>query len=126
LVKTFKPLTPNPPTPPPPPPQPDHRKPQNIIADDKRASVSRPPKNWLVESIVTTLICCPAFGIAGIVNASKVDSRYNTGDFEGAEKASKEAGKWTKIGFIAGLVIYVLYFIYAVAVYNAPNTDSSY
>ena len=32
-----------------------------------------PPKNWLVESILVTLFCCLPLGIAGIINASKVE-----------------------------------------------------
>lgn len=84
------------------------------------------PKNWLVESIVATIICCVPFGIAGIVNANKVDSRYNAGDFEGALKASKEAGKWTKIAFIVGIVVYALYFIYALTLTPSGDTFSDY
>lgn len=69
------------------------------------------PKNWLVESILVTLFCCLPFGIAGIVNASQVSSRYASKDYEGAERASKEAAKWTKIGFWVGLAGIVLYLI---------------
>lgn len=64
-----------------------------------------------MESILVTIFCCLPFGIVGIVNSANVNSRYDAGDFLGAERASKEAGKWTKIGFfigIAGVVIYVL------------------
>ncbi len=68
-----------------------------------------PPKNWLVESILVTLFCCLPFGIAGIVFASQVSSKFNSGDHAGALKASQDAGKWTKIGFWVGLVIGILY-----------------
>lgn len=61
------------------------------------------PKNWLVESILATLFCCLPFGIVGIVFASQVNSRYDAGDFLGAEKASKDAGRWTKISFFTGI-----------------------
>lgn len=61
------------------------------------------PKNWLVESILVTIFCCLPFGIAGIVFASQVNSKFDAGDHEGALKASKNAGKWTKIGFIVGI-----------------------
>ena len=74
-----------------------------------------PPKSWLVESILVTLFCCLPFGIAGIVNASKVESRFYAGDFEGAEIASNEAGKWTKIGFFVGIsfnIIGVLIYVF--------------
>ena len=39
-----------------------------------------PPKNWLVESILVTVLCCLPFGIAGIVNASKVEVLFLSGD----------------------------------------------
>ena len=34
------------------------------------------PKNWLVESILVTIFCCLPFGIAGIVFASQVNSKF--------------------------------------------------
>lgn len=67
------------------------------------------PKTWLVESILVTLFCCLPFGIAGIVNASNVSSKFASGDIDGANRASKQAGKWTKWGFISGLIVLVLY-----------------
>ena len=75
-----------------------------------------PPKTWLVESILVTLFCCLPFGIAGIVNASKVESKFASGDSAGALKASEEAAKWTKIGFFVGLGVGVLYFIFMIFV----------
>ncbi|HLF64632.1 MAG TPA: CD225/dispanin family protein [Saprospiraceae bacterium] len=72
-----------------------------------------PPKNWLVESILVTLFCCLPLGIVGIVNAANVNSRWAAGDHEGSERASAEAKKWTKIGFIIGIVGIVVYFILA-------------
>ncbi len=68
-----------------------------------------PPKNWLVESILVTIFCCLPFGIVGIINAANVSSRWSSGDYAGAERASKEAGKWTKIGFYIGIAILVIY-----------------
>ncbi len=64
-----------------------------------------PPKTYLLESILATIFCCLPFGIAGIVNAAKVDSRWDNGDFEGARRASIEAKKWTTWSFYAGLVV---------------------
>lgn len=74
------------------------------------------PKNWLVESILVTIFCCLPFGIAGIVFASQVNSKYDAGDYPGALKASKDAGKWTKIGFFVGIAVIVLAFIFDGAV----------
>lgn len=67
------------------------------------------PKNWLVESILVTLFCCLPFGIAGIVNASQVNSKFAAGDYAGALEASRNAGKWTKIGFFVAIGLWVLY-----------------
>lgn len=67
------------------------------------------PKNWLVESILVTIFCCLPFGIVGIVNAAQVNSRYAAGDYDGANRASAEAGKWVKIGFGVGLAVIALY-----------------
>jgi hypothetical protein len=69
------------------------------------------PKNWLVESILVTLFCCLPFGIAGIVFASQVSSNWARGDYAAALQASKDAGKWTKVGFFVGLGVIVLYVI---------------
>ncbi len=70
------------------------------------------PKNWLVESILTTLFCCLPFGIAGIVFAAQVNSKYQAGDYAGALQASKDAGKWTKIAFFTGIGLTVAYLIF--------------
>ncbi|HZV68161.1 MAG TPA: CD225/dispanin family protein [Saprospiraceae bacterium] len=71
----------------------------------------RPPKNWLIESILVTIFCCLPFGIVGIINATKVESLWNSGQKEASLKASQEAAKWIKYGVITGLVFMVLYFI---------------
>lgn len=70
-----------------------------------------PPKTWLVESILVVVLCTCGlpFGIAGIVNATKVESRWYAGDKDGALQASKDAAKWTKIGFFVGIVGIILY-----------------
>ena len=70
-----------------------------------------PPKNWLVESILVTIFCCLPFGIAGIVFATQVNTKWTAGDFVGAEVAAKEAAKWTKIGFFVSIGCWVLYLI---------------
>jgi len=73
------------------------------------------PKNYLVESILVTIFCCQPFGIAGIVFASQVNSKYANGDYEGALKASKDAKKWMKWGLISGIIVAVLYTVFLFA-----------
>ena len=71
-----------------------------------------PPKNWQVESILVTLFCCLPLGIAGIINASKVEGLFLAGDIVGANKAAADAKKWTMYGLFAGLAVIVLYFLF--------------
>lgn len=70
-----------------------------------------PPKNWLVESILVTLFCCLPLGVVGIINASSVNTKWAQGDYAGAQEASANAGKFTKIGLFVGLGVGVLYVI---------------
>lgn len=68
-----------------------------------------PPKNWLVEAILVTIFCCLPFGVAGIVFAAQVNSKYAAGDYSGALQSSKDAAKWTKIGFWLGIIMFVIW-----------------
>lgn len=75
------------------------------------AGIPVAPKTWLAESILVTLLCCLPFGVVGIIKAASVDSLFRAGDYEGAQRASQAAGKWTKLGFFCGLAVVVIYFI---------------
>lgn len=80
-------------------------------------NMSLPPKNYLVESILVTILCCLPFGIAGIINASKVEGLFRTGDIEGAQRASAEAKKYCKWALIGGGIVAVLLIIYYVVIF---------
>lgn len=55
--------------------------------------------------------------------AAKVSSLYAAGKYEEAEAASKNAGKWTKIGFFAGIVVIILYtLIYGATLLSLLNS----
>jgi hypothetical protein len=69
-------------------------------------------ENWLVEAILVTLLCCLPFGVVGIIFAAQVNTKQQVGDNEGAEKARREAAKWTKIGFWVGLGCILLYILF--------------
>ena len=72
---------------------------------------NRKPDNYLVWAILTTVMCCVPFGIVSIVNSTKVDTLWASGDHVGALKASENAKKWAIIGAITGAVVAVVNFI---------------
>lgn len=90
-----------------------------------------PPKSWLVESILVTLFCCLPFGIVGIIKAAETNSAISRGDYAAAEASSRDAGKWTKIGFWVGIgvaLLYILFYvvIFAIAGFSSVSDSFSY
>ena len=80
------------------------------------------PKNYLVESILVTILCCLPLGIVGIIFATQVNSKFDAGDYAGAEKASKQAKQFMMWGLILGLVVLVAYFaFFGTAIFAAIN-----
>ena len=64
--------------------------------------------------------------LVGIVYASKVSSLLNIGQYDEAVAASKEAGKWVKIGFITGLIGIILYVLVVfLVIYTTDTSDMS-
>ncbi|UNY97514.1 CD225/dispanin family protein [Zhouia spongiae] len=67
------------------------------------------PKNYLVLAIISTVLCCLPAGIVSIVYASKVDSAYAMGEYERAEKASKNAKTWAIVAIAAAVLFLIIY-----------------
>ncbi|MGC4005868.1 MAG: CD225/dispanin family protein [Pirellulales bacterium] len=74
------------------------------------------PQNYLVQSILTTLCCCLPFGIVAIIFAVQVDSKWNQGDFAGAQKSSDNAKMWSWVAFGCGIVAAVIQVILQMSV----------
>jgi hypothetical protein len=70
-----------------------------------------PPKpgNNLVPAILVTLFCCLPFGIASIVFASQVDSKYAAGDYAGAEASLAKSKLWMWWALGVGLAVSVVW-----------------
>jgi len=79
--------------------------PSRTFAAGPTASQTDKPSSYLAQSITVTLCCCLPLGIVGIVYAAQVDSKWNAGDFVGANLAAANAKKWTLIGFGLGVVL---------------------
>lgn len=68
----------------------------------------QPPPNYLIPAILVTLFCCLPVGVASIIFASQVNSKYQAGDIAGAEEASRKAKMFAMIGAGVGVVVIVL------------------
>lgn len=74
-----------------------------VQPDDDR--LTKPmPSSYLVWSIICTVLCCIPFGIVAIYYSSQVSSRFDSGDYAGAEKASERAQLWIIISIVVGLI----------------------
>jgi len=82
-----------------------------------------PPQNNLVLAILVTIFCCLPLGVAGIVFAAQVNSKWAAGDYNGARESAEKAKKFSIWGAIAGVVVIVLYILFFVVL--AANSTSS-
>lgn len=79
------------------------------------AALPPKPTNYLIPAILVTLLCCLPFGIAAIVFAAQVDSKYAGGDYAGAQRASDKAKLWMWLGLgigLAGALAYIGFMVF--------------
>lgn len=69
------------------------------------------PNNYLVLAIICTVCCCLPAGVVSIIYAAKVNEAYARGDYELAEKSSKNAKTWGIVGISIGALGVIIYFI---------------
>lgn len=67
------------------------------------------PESWLVWAVLSTVCCCTPIGLVAIYHAARVNSYYEGGLYEQAERAASSARKWTIITFVVGAVIQSIY-----------------
>jgi len=68
------------------------------------------PPTYLALAIISTILCCLPLGIVSIVFSTQVNSKYAAGDYEGAEKASKNAKLFWILAAVVGVVVGIIYF----------------
>lgn len=73
--------------------------------------VPQMPPTYVGWSIAALLLCCMIPAIVALVNALRVSSLYNSGQFEEARKASGRAELWLIISIVAGLVMLPFYLV---------------
>lgn len=73
--------------------------------------MTNPPKTWLTESILVTLLCCLPLGIAAIIQSNKVSTFIATEKAEEAQKASESAKNMVYLSAGLGLACYAVVFV---------------
>ncbi len=75
------------------------------------------PSNYLVLSILVTLLCCLPSGIIAIVYSCQVNSLYKANRLPEAQNASKWALRWNIISIVSCALIFLIGIIGAIAAY---------
>lgn len=65
-------------------------------------------KNYLAFAIFTTVCCCLPTGIYAVIRASKANAFFTSGQTNLGYQAADDAKKWSIIGLIIGVVIWIL------------------
>ncbi len=73
-----------------------------------------PPPNYLVWAILSTVLCCLPLGIASIVYAAQVNSKWAAGDAAGAQESSRKAKQFATWSAITSVALFALYIVFAV------------
>jgi hypothetical protein len=83
---------------------------------------STPPPNYLVWAILSTVLCCLPLGVASIVYAAQVNSKWYAGDAAGAQDSSAKAKKfaiWSAVVAAAGAIVWLLLVVVLAATGNS-------
>ena len=70
-------------------------------------------ENHLTKAILTTIFCCPPLGIPAIIQASSVNDKLNSGDVDGALRASEQADKLSNWAIGIAIVLPLLFWIFS-------------
>jgi len=73
------------------------------------------PDNNMTWAVLSTLFCCIPFGIYSIIQASKVNGLYNSGNYAEAQRMADEAKKWAGVSAVLGLIACVIGFLAGLA-----------
>lgn len=74
-----------------------------------------PPPNHLAFAIISTVLCCLPLGIASIIFSTQVNTKWNQGDVDGAQIASRRAKTFAIWSVVSVLIIYGIIAILLVA-----------
>ena len=100
--------------------------PQATVVQEEELPPPPMPKTWLTESILATVLpffCCwsifSLLGIVGITYATQVETLYRRGEYEAAQAASRNAGRWAKVALwiVFGWIILIAVTVVTIVVF---------
>ncbi len=76
------------------------------VATGKAARTTPPPmpRSYLGWSIAAIILCCTIPAIVSLIYSTRISPRYNSGDYEGAQKASDRSEIWFIVSIVFGIV----------------------
>ena len=84
------------------------------------------PDSYLALAIISTILCCLPIGIVSIVYATKVNSLYADGNYDEANRASKNAKTWGLVSIGIGVLFYLGFFLIYGAIIMAALSNGNY
>ncbi|CAM5163732.1 unnamed protein product [Eretmochelys imbricata] len=76
----------------------------------------RPPKDYMVESVLVTIFCCLLTGVIALVYSHETRAALNRGDLIQAKLASKKARSLVLFSLLFGVFVCISWVIYVVVV----------
>lgn len=73
------------------------------------------PNNYLVWTILSTILCCVPIGAVSIYFSTRVDNYWNQGQYDQALDASNKAKLWAIIAAVVGIIFSIGYVIFSVS-----------
>jgi len=105
-------------TPPPPPP------PYGAPPPYGQSPQGAAPPNYLVWAILSTIFCCLPLGVASIVFAAQVNSKWAAGDVAGAQESSRKAKLFALISTVVGAIGIAIYIVVVVLAATTTGTTT--
>jgi len=66
------------------------------------------PNNYLVWSVLATLLCCLPTGLVAIIQSNRVNTCWQAKDYAGAQKASGSAKTWCWVSVAIGIILIII------------------
>lgn len=79
------------------------------------------PNDYLVWTVLTTILCCLPIGAVGIYFSVQVGKRWAEGDLAGAEQNSRTARTLAIVSAAIAIIVVVAYLVFVIAVLGTSS-----